>query len=116
MTLPQFRLSSRALRLHKLDLSTREGAQAAQRTVEADRQWVARIQAAYNALYSRLGQNLSGLHSIHRYTGGAEGKVRDTGAASTLLNETRRSILFQSAQTMHAYSKQSGEAVRQLLW
>lgn len=116
VTLPQFRLSSRALRLHKLDLSTREGAQAAQRTVEADRQWVARIQAAYNALYSRLGQNLSGLHSIHRYTGGAEGKVRDTGAASTLLNETRRSILFQSAQTMHAYSKQSGEAVRQLLW
>lgn len=116
VTLPRFRLSSRALRLNKLSLATREQAQAAQRTLEADRRWVAQIQAAYNALYSRLGQNLSGLHSIHRYTGEAEGGVRDSGAASALLNETRRSILFQSAQTMHAYSQQKGEAVRQLLW
>jgi len=54
VTLPQFRLSSRALQLDRLCVSTREAAQAAGKTLEADRHWVSRLQAAYGALYSQL--------------------------------------------------------------
>ena len=42
--------------------------------------------------------------------------MRDTTAASTLLEGMRQSILLQSSQAMHASSKRGAEDVWQLLW
>ena len=106
VTLPQFRLSSGALRLDAVHVLTREGARAAEATLEADRRWVSQIQTAYRALYVRLersGRTRRG------------GPVRDSGAADLLLEDTRRFILRQSSQAMHTHSGRSGEDVGQLL-
>ena len=51
VTLPQFRLSARALRLRKMSLAAQDAALAAQDILDADCQWVTQIQAAYGALY-----------------------------------------------------------------
>lgn len=112
LTLPQFRLSSKTLRLDRLSVATREAAKAAKEIVEADRRWVAQIQDAYSALYTRLEQNAGGLSSVRQYVDMAKGLVRDTAAAGVLLKDTRQSI----SQTMHTYSgRRRREDVRQLL-
>lgn len=112
VTLPQFRLSARALRLNRLCVSTRERARVSRATIEADQRWVAQIQAAYSALHSQLEQSFNGLLS----TGSAAGPVRDTSTASTLLEGMRQSILRQSSQAMRASSKRGAEDIWQLLW
>lgn len=104
--LPQFRLSAKALRLDQMKASTLGEAQASVRAIDADRQWVSRIQGVYGALYSRLGRTGSG---------GAEPPVRDTGAAGTLLEEMRRSILSKPGQVVNAYSRRAEAQARKLL-
>lgn len=105
VTLPQFRLSSRALQLDRLCVTTREYAQEAKATVEADRRWVSQIQAAYSALYSQLEQSFSGLHSARQQGGEPEGAMRDAAGAGTLLSEMRQSILLRPAQAMHTHRR-----------
>lgn len=108
VTLPQFRLSSRALQLNRLCVSTPEEARSARAVIEADRRWVSQIQTAYSALYNRLGQSFSILQSAEE-----DAPVRDAASAGTLLRNTRQSILLQSSQAMSG--KRDTEDVRQLL-
>ena len=114
VTLPQFRLSAKGLGLHRLDVSTREGARAAQAVLNADRRWIAQIQEAYSALYQRLEQSVSGLHSVYRFIGWTGGMVRDTAEAGTLLRDTRQSIPLPSTQAMRSHGKRGTEGVEQL--
>lgn len=113
VTLPQFRLSARALGLERLRVSTREEARAAETAIEAGRRWVAQIQEAYSALSSRMEQRSS--RRFQKYVGEAEGPVRDTAAAGTLLRDMSRSIPLPSSQAMRAQGRQDTEDVRQLL-
>lgn len=115
VTLPQFRLSSRALGLDQLSLMKKEAAQAAQAAIERDRRWVSQIQSAYHVLYHRLERSFSGLLGVQRYLDGAEGPVRDTGEAGALLADTRQSIPLPSSQAMRTHGKRGTEDVRQLL-
>ncbi len=110
VTLPQFRLSSRALQLNRLCVSTREEARAARITIDADRRWVSQIQTAYSALYNRLEQSFGGIPGA-----GEKAPVRDAASASTLLEDTRQSILLQSSQAMSTHSRRDAGDVRQLL-
>lgn len=112
MTLPQFRLSSKALQLDKLRVSTREAAKAAKRIIDADRRWVAQIQVAYSALYNRLEQ--SGF-SVQPYINTTEGPVRDTAKAGTLLEDMRQSIPRQPSEAMCTHGKKGRDGVGQLL-
>lgn len=112
VTLPQFRLSGRALGLDRLSVATREAAQAARAVVERDRRWVSQIQSAYSVLYHRLERSWSGLLGVQQYLGGAEGPVRDTGAAGALLEDARRSISQPSSQAMRTHGKRGKEDVR----
>lgn len=97
--LPQFRLSSHVLQLNKLRVSTREYAQAAMMTIDADRHWISQIQAAYGALYSQL-----------------DDPVRDAASAATLLEDVRQSIPRPSSQAMRTQSSGEKNHLRQLLW
>ena len=114
VTLPQFRLSSRALGLHRLDLSTREGARSAQAVLDADRRWIERIQVAYGALYHRLEKNAGGLQTVHRCIDAAEGLLRDSSEAGSLLRDTRQSIALPSSQAMRTHGGQETEDVELL--
>lgn len=112
VTLPQFRLSSRALGLDRLSVATKEAAKAAQAVVERDRRWVAQIQNAYNVLYHRLERSWNGLLGVQQYLSG--GPVRDEAAAGTLLEDARRSISRPSSQAMRTHGKRGKDDVRRL--
>lgn len=115
MTLPQFRLSAKALQLDTMDVMVQEQAQAAGRIVDADRRWVAQIQAVYDALHDRLEQSTGGLSGVCQYIGRAGRPVRDTGAASALLQDMSQSIRLQPAQAMRSHSRRGREDVGRLL-
>ncbi len=112
VTLPQFRLSSRALGLDRMNVATKEAAKAAQAIVERDRRWVAQIQNAYHVLYHRLERSWNGLLGVQQYLGG--GPVRDAGAAGTLLADARQSISRPSSQALRTHGKRGKDDVRQL--
>ena len=115
VTLPQFRLSARALGLETMSLATREEARAAGRTLEADCLWVERIQAAYGALYTRLERSFSGLRGVYQYINVTEGLVRDRDAAGSLLRDTRRSIPQPASQAMRTHGRRGLDGVERLL-
>lgn len=113
VTLPQFRLSSRALGLDQLSLATKEAAKAAQAVIDADRRRVAQIQTAYGVLYDRLERNACALRGVQRYFR-ETGLVRDAGAAGTLLEDARRSIPLSSGQAALSHGKRGKDDVRRL--
>ena len=115
VTLPQFRLSSRTLGLDRLSLTKKEAAQAAQAAIERDRRWVSQIQNAYHVLYHRLERSFGSLLGVQQYLSGAEGPLRDAGAAGTLLADTRQTISLPSSQAMRTHGKRGTEDVRHLL-
>ena len=112
VTLPQFRLSSRTLRLDNLQVTTREYARSAKITIDADQRMVAQVQEAYSALYGRLEESFSGLYSFRQYVHVPEEPLRDNAAANALLQE---SILLQPAQAVRTHSRRGSEDVQQLL-
>lgn len=112
VTLPQFRLSARALSLDQISLATKEAAKAAKAIVERDRRWVAQIQNAYNVLYHRLERSWNGLLGVQQVLNGEP--VRDAGAAGTLLRDARRSISQPASQAMRTHGKRGKDDVRQL--
>lgn len=116
VTLPQFRLSARALQIHKLQVSTQAAARAAGVVINADQRWVSQIQSAYTALYHQLEESFLGLPGFHQDGEGTERPVRDTAAADDLLQNMRQFIPLQSAQAMRIHSKRGTENVWQLLW
>ena len=111
VTLPQFRLSAGTLRLDRLSVATREAAQAAKSVIDADRRWVAQIQDAYSALYTRLEQGSGGLHSVRQYIDAAAELVRDETSAGALLEDMRQSI----PQAIRTHSGRGTGEVRLLL-
>ena len=111
VTLPQFRLSSAALRLNRLRVSTREDARAAKPVIEAGQRLISRIQMAYSSLYAQLEQNSTAIYSVQRYFTPAEGLVRDTDEAGSLLD----GILLHSSQAIRTHNKRGAEDPRQFL-
>ena len=115
VTLPQFRLSSRALGLDKLSLLTLEGAQTAGATIDTGRRWLSRMQEAYGALYQQMEQSFSGLSSVYQYADRTQGLVRDPGTAGALLQDMRQSIRLPASQAVHTHSRRGSEDIEQLL-
>lgn len=113
VALPQFRLSSRILRLDGLSVETWEQAQEASVILETDRRWVSRIQTAYGALYRQMEQSFGGLYS--QYINMAQGALRDNGQAGALLEDMTESILLQPSQALRTHSRRGKEDVGHLL-
>lgn len=99
--LPQFRLSSRALRLDKLNL---EDPQTVRVIVDEDRRWVSQVQAIYDTLYDRLERSLDSLRSSRGPLGGSAAPVRSTDAAGTILEEMKRSMLLRPGHVIETSS------------
>ncbi|MBD5133682.1 MAG: hypothetical protein HDT38_04300 [Clostridiales bacterium] len=112
-TLPQFHLSSEAMGLDDLLISTKEYAAAAKAVVEADLRRIRQMQAAYSILYSRLEM---GAVTERRAAAIMMGwsPLRDTGRADKLLEDLRQEIL-QADQTMTAHSQGDSDDLKQLL-
>lgn len=108
MTLPQFRLSASSLGLNRLHLHSPEDVRRAREILRADRLWVAQVQEAYGALYSRLGQN----GQSRRERAEASGLLRETAAAGAVLDLVRQSIHQPSAQALRSHSGQKTDGVQ----
>ncbi len=91
VTLPRFRVSTGALHLDELDISTREAAKAAMSVLTSDRRWVTRLQGAYGAMYGQLAQSFGGMYNVNGYFS----VTRDTSEASSLVMHIRE-VLRQS--------------------
>ena len=113
VTLPQFRLSARALGLDQLSLSTPAEAQSAAATLDADRRWVSQIQAVYKAMYGRLGGRA--VRGVQQYIDAAEAPVRDTSAADALLEEMRQSISLQPGLFIETHNQRAKIDAKRLL-
>lgn len=100
--LPQFRLSSRALRLDQLNLE--EDPQTVRVIVDEDRRWVSQIQEIYDTLYNRLERSLDTLRSSRGTPGGPVVPVRSTDAAGAVLEEMKRSMLLQPGHLIETSS------------
>ena len=114
VTLPQFPLSTRAMRLDMMQVSTQEYAQASLAIVNADRQWVSQIQSVYQALYSQLTLGSSG-YSGGRQAGPAAAIVRDTAAAGTLMEDVKKTILLQPEVAWYLHSRRGRSELQRLL-
>lgn len=88
LTMPKLRISDRVLRLHGMDLSTREAAQAALSVLNADRCWVRQFRGTYGVMYGQLSQSVSGLYSAQQYVG----VVREKSVADLLLRDARQTL------------------------
>ena len=113
VALPQFRLSSRILRLEGLSVETLEQAQAAGAILEKDRRWISRIQTAYGALYRQMEQSFGGLYS--QYIDMAQGAPRNNDQAGALLEDMTEFLLLQPSQAMRTHGRRGKENVGQLL-
>lgn len=109
MTLPQFRLSTASLGLNRLHLHSPEDVRRAREILRADRVWVAQVQEAYGALYSRLEHN----GQSRRERAEAAGLLRETAAAGAVLDLVRQTIHQPSAQALRSHSGQKIDGVQQ---
>ena len=109
--LPQFHLSSRAMRLDRLRVSTKEAAQASMAVIGAQQREVKRVQSSFSALYRQMEQGFNVLQG----SGVPGGPVRDTGAAGDLLQDMRQFIPMQSSQAVRTHGNQGTDGVGQLL-
>ena len=109
MTLPQFRLSTASLGLNRLHLHSPEDVRRAREILKADRVWVAQVQEAYGALYSRLEHN----GQSRRERAEAAGLLRETAAAGAVLDLVRQTIHQPSAQALRSHSGQKIDGVQQ---
>lgn len=101
------RVSSRALRLDAMDISTKEAARAAVKQLSAGRRWVSRLQEAYRAVYGKLEQSLKGLGSVRHYAK----VVRDGDEADALVWDMRQELM----QTSGAHGQWDLDDLGQLL-
>lgn len=109
ITLPQFRLSTASLGLNRLHLHSPEDVRRASEILKADRIWVAQVQEAYGALYSRLEHN----GQSRRERAEAAGLLRETAAAGAVLDLVRQTIHQPSAQALQSHGGQKIDGVQQ---
>ena len=115
VTLPQFPLSSETLRLELLRVSTQEYAQASVKIVDADRRWVAQIQAVYQALSGQLDRSAGGFSGGRQADAPAAGVVRDPASAVTLVDNVRRTVLLQPEIASYIHSRRGRAELHRLL-
>lgn len=115
VTLPQFPLSSDALRLDLLQVSTQEYARAAVKIVDADRRWVAQIQAVYQTLSGQLDRSAGGFSDGRQVEAPTGGVVRDPASAASLVDNVRRTVLLQPEIASYVHSRRGRAELHRLL-
>lgn len=101
VTVPQFRLSSKALKLHDLSVTTRNAAEAAQTALRFADFRTARIQSAYNALYSRIDDSLL--------------QLRDVFTANETLDDTAQTITEEKGLLPQTHNVHYTDSIFQFL-
>lgn len=115
LEVPRFYLSSRALGLNHVDISTQDNALASISVLKDAIDRVSSIRGEYGALQNRLEHNQNDLSAATENLTDAESRIRDADMAEEYTKFVALSILQQAGQSMAAHSNNDASRVLQLL-
>lgn len=115
LEVPLFYLSTDALKMGDLDISTQENAWESMSVIRNAIERVSEIRGTYGALSNRLEHNQQSLSQTIENTTAAESRIRDADMAKEYMKFVRFSINSQASQAMAAHSNQNMSQVLQLL-
>ena len=108
-------MSSTALGVANLDISTQDGANDAINKIDDAIKSVSSQRAALGAVQNRLEHTVNSLSTAEENLQSAESQIRDTDMASEMIKYTKSNILQQASQSMLAQANQQPQGVLQLL-
>lgn len=108
-------MSSVALGIDKLDLTTAAGATAAITTINDAIETVSGERSKLGAVQNRLEHTINNLNTSSENLTAAESRIRDVDMAKEMMEQTKNNILAQAAQAMLAQANQQPQGVLQLL-
>ncbi|MDW2798155.1 flagellin [Clostridium boliviensis] len=108
-------MSSKALGLDSIDVSTQSGAKNAIKTIKDAINTVSSTRGDLGALQNRLEHTINNLGVTSENMSAAESRIRDVDMAKEMMNYTKNNILVQSSQAMLAQANQLPQGVLQLL-
>ena len=108
-------MSSAALGVDKVDISTQDGAAKAIDIIRNAIDRVSSQRASLGATQNRLEYTINNLDTASENLQAANSRIRDTDMAKMMMEYTKMNVLTQSAQAMLAQAKQQPQSVLQLL-
>lgn len=108
-------MSSSALGVDSLDLTTQVNADAAITTIDDAITKVSSERAKLGAVQNRLDHTINNLGTSSENLTTAESRIRDVDMAKEMMEFTKNNILSQAAQSMLAQANQQPQGVLQLL-
>ena len=108
-------MSSTALGVGGLDISTQDGANDAINKIDDAIKTVSSQRAKLGAVQNRLEHTVNSLSTAEENLQSAESQIRDTDMASEMIKYTKSNILQQASQSMLAQANQQPQGVLQLL-
>jgi flagellin len=108
-------MTSKALGVDKIDLSTVEGANKAMGMVNKALDRVSTQRAKLGAYQNRLEYAINNLRNTHSNLSSAESRIRDADIAMEMIEFTRNQIINQSGTAMLAQANMVPQGVLQLL-
>ena len=108
-------MSSTALGVGGLEISTQDGANDAINKIDDAIKSVSSQRAKLGAVQNRLEHTVNSLSTAEENLQSAESQIRDTDMASEMIKYTKSNILQQASQSMLAQANQQPQGVLQLL-
>ena len=108
-------MSSSALGIADIDISTQSGAQEAVDKIKSAINQVSAQRGALGALQNRLEHTINNLSVTTENITAAESRIRDVDMAQEMMAYTKNNILVQASQAMLAQANQIPQGVLQLL-
>ena len=108
-------MSSAALGVDKVDISSQEGAAKAIDVIRNAIDRVSSQRASLGATQNRLEYTINNLDTASENLQSANSRIRDTDMAKMMMEYTKMNVLTQSAQAMLAQANQQPQNVLQLL-
>ncbi|CUP66818.1 Flagellin D [Anaerotruncus colihominis] len=108
-------MSSAALGVDKVDISSQEGAAKAIDIIKNAIDRVSSQRASLGATQNRLEYTINNLDTASENLQSANSRIRDTDMAKMMMEYTKMNVLTQSAQAMLAQANQQPQSVLQLL-
>ena len=108
-------MSTSALGLSGIDISTQEGAKSAVDVIRNAINSVSSTRGDLGAIQNRLEHTINNLSVTTENMTAAESRIRDVDMANEMMAYTKNNILVQASQAMLAQANQIPQGVLQLL-
>ncbi|WP_033580763.1 MULTISPECIES: flagellin [Priestia] len=108
-------MSTQALGINNVDISTQKGAEAAMKSLDNAIKSVSGERTKLGAYQNRFDHTINNLSTASENLTAAESRIRDTDMAREMMEQTKNSILAQASQAMLSQANQQPQQVLQLL-